>query len=49
MLPPSDTVEDDDEDEERDEDDKNIKTGTVYRVGPKGKVRALPGGVNDVS
>jgi len=47
VLPPSDLVEDDDEDEDEDEDDMNTKTGTVYRVGPKGKVRALPGGVND--
>lgn len=52
LLPPSDSAEDDDGlgDEESDdgEDGETVsKRGTVYQVGPKGKVQVLKGGVND--
>ncbi|KAG8786659.1 hypothetical protein FRC12_016405 [Ceratobasidium sp. 428] len=36
----------DDEEEEEDAEDAG-KVGLVYRVGPKGRLRVLPGGVND--
>ncbi|KAG8714810.1 hypothetical protein FRC09_017225, partial [Ceratobasidium sp. 395] len=36
----------DDEEEEEDAEDTG-KVGLVYRVGPKGRLRVLPGGVND--
>jgi ATP-binding cassette subfamily F protein 3 len=37
----------DDEDEDEEQDD--AKTGLVYRVGPRGRLKLLEGGVNDVS
>jgi ATP-binding cassette subfamily F protein 3 len=35
----------DDEDEDEEQDD--AKTGLVYRVGPRGRLKLLEGGVND--
>lgn len=40
--------EEDEEEEEEDNEEEAGKTGSVYRVGPKGKFRLLSGGVNDV-
>lgn len=39
--------EEDEEEEEEDNEEEAGKTGSVYRVGPKGKFRLLSGGVND--
>lgn len=47
LVPEGDEVDEEDDEEEQDTDDPG-KTGSVYRVGPKGKLRHLPGGVNDV-
>jgi hypothetical protein len=41
-------MEDDDESND-DEEEDDAKVGTVYKVGPKGRVKVLPGGVGDVS
>jgi ATP-binding cassette, subfamily F, member 3 len=49
LIPASELVDSDSEGSAGDEEEEeNVKTGTVYRVGPRGQVRALPGGVNDV-
>lgn len=48
LIPEGDEVDDDEEEEEKDTDDPG-KIGSVYRVGPKGKLRRLLGGVDDVS
>lgn len=46
LIPEGDEADEEDDEEEQDTDDPG-KTGSVYRVGPKGKLRQLPGGVND--
>ncbi|KAJ1308009.1 hypothetical protein OPQ81_002080 [Rhizoctonia solani] len=46
LIPEGDEASDDEEDEASDTDDPG-KTGTVYRVGPKGKLRPLTNGVNE--
>ncbi|KAH7341316.1 P-loop containing nucleoside triphosphate hydrolase protein [Rhizoctonia solani] len=46
LIPEGDEVSDDEGDESSDTDDQG-KTGKVYRVGPKGKLRYLANGVND--
>ncbi|QRV90137.1 ABC transporter [Ceratobasidium sp. AG-Ba] len=46
LIPEGEEGEEDEEEDEEDEDNPT-KVGTVYRVGPKGRLRALPGGVND--
>ncbi|KAG9075929.1 hypothetical protein FS749_012341, partial [Ceratobasidium sp. UAMH 11750] len=46
LIPEGEDDEDDEEDDEEDTDDPG-KVGSVYRVGPKGRLRVLPGGVND--
>ena len=49
LIPEGDEVEEEEEEEDDDDEDDTAKTGSVYRVGPKGRFRLLPGGVNDVS
>ncbi|KAG9123707.1 hypothetical protein FRC07_014222 [Ceratobasidium sp. 392] len=46
LIPEGEDGDEDDEEEEEDPDDPG-KVGSVYRVGPKGRLRVLPGGVND--
>ncbi|CAE6512501.1 unnamed protein product [Rhizoctonia solani] len=46
LIPEGDEASDDEEDEASDTDDPG-KTGTVYRVGPKGKLRQLTKGVSE--
>lgn len=48
LIPEGDEAEDEEEDED-DDDEEAAKIGSVYRVGPKGRFRLLPGGVKDVS
>ncbi|GAB1526943.1 hypothetical protein RhiTH_010117 [Rhizoctonia solani] len=45
LIPEGDELSDGEEDETSDTDDP-VKTGVVYRVGPKGKLRKLENGVN---
>ncbi|KAG8957465.1 hypothetical protein FRC03_010126 [Tulasnella sp. 419] len=47
ILPPSSDVEDEEDDEDESEDEDPGNNGTVYAVGPKGKVKPLTGGVDD--
>ena len=47
LIPEGDEASDDEEDEASDIDDSG-KPGTVYRVGPRGKLRPLAKGVNEV-
>jgi len=52
IIPRSDNSElaEDSESESGDSDsENNVKVGVTYRVGPQGKLRALAGGVDDVS
>ncbi|KAG8737784.1 hypothetical protein FRC10_007811 [Ceratobasidium sp. 414] len=46
LIPEGEDGDDDEEEEEEDINDPG-KAGSVYRVGPKGRLRVLPGGVND--
>ncbi|KEP47757.1 ATP-binding ABC transporter [Rhizoctonia solani 123E] len=46
LIPEGDEASDDEEGEASDTDDPG-KTGTVYRVGPRGKLRPLANGVNE--
>lgn len=48
LIPEGDEVDEYEEEEEEDDDDPG-KSGPVYRVGPKGRLRLLSGGVNEAS
>ncbi|KDQ06596.1 hypothetical protein BOTBODRAFT_246354 [Botryobasidium botryosum FD-172 SS1] len=48
IIPPSDDPDDDDEEEDdSDEEGQTGQTGTVYVVGPKGRVKPLSGGTDE--
>jgi ATP-binding cassette, subfamily F, member 3 len=49
ILPPSELVEDDDTSDTEEAEEESSRTGQVFMVGPKGRVKLLPGGVDDVS
>ena len=49
MLPDGEGSDTDSEEEINEDQDGQCATGVVYKVGPKGRVRELPGGVDDVS
>jgi ATP-binding cassette subfamily F protein 3 len=50
LIPEGDEVDDEEDEEEQDQDiDDPGKTGLVYRVGPKGRLRQLAGGVDEAS